>query len=409
MLSRVPKLKVGAAAILLLLVFFLAPIVPFWQSVSVPGAYESGLTECLASISQDNATLARIQQIACQERYMSPPVTLYGFATPAYTLFSYGGPPFPSQELVTVGNHSALVFFSGSRAVAVESVGGPGVQVNPRGVMFIQNAAVSSFDFGFLNITIKIRSLGAYDIDNPVLYLSMEGFSTNQSSGGLTVIQPKFLGACGPVLASADYCSVSMVAPNNIPLNESFHFYVEARGSVSGSTFVYRQGFGEDYPRGGIGPLWVKAFIDQADTFRGGSTLTENSTLDTFAALRFKDASANFGISDYNFTVDANAFFGPSQYVKELAELLFYPGIYSPSSYPTFLSMYAPGHWSVLTNPIYKQYGYYVGHSSYYEVSVPCPVYEIPEEGVNITQFFGQHGCATTVLSTTWLVLVLSP
>ncbi len=409
MLSRVPKLKVGAATILLLLIFFLAPIVPYWQSVSVPGAYEGGLTECLASISQANATLARIQELACQARYRSPPVTLYGFATPAYSLFSYGGPPFPSQELVTVGNHSALVFFSGNRAVAVESVGAPGVVVNPRGVMYYQNAAVSSFDFGFLNITVDIRSLAAKDIVNPVLYLSMEGFSTNQTSGGLTIIQPKLLGDCGPVLASAAYCSVSMVAPNTIPLNKSFSFYVEARGTVSGKDFIYRQGFGEDYPRGGVGPLWVKAFIGQADTFRGGSTLTENATLDTFAAQRFRVASANFGISDYNFTEDANAFFGPGQYVKELAELLFYPGIYSPSSYPTFLSQYAPGHWSVLTNPIYKQYGYYVGHSSYYEVSVPCPVYEIPEEGVNITQFFGQHGCTTTILSTTWLVLVLSP
>ncbi len=402
-------MKVGVVAVLFLLVFFLAPIVPYLQSVYVPGAYESGIDECLAGVSQTNATLARIQELACQQKFRSPPVSLYGFATPAYGLLAYGGPPFPSQELVTVGNHSALVFFDGARAVAVEAVGGANVLVNPRGVLYIQNAAVTSFDFGVLNITVSLRNMGTSSIDGAAVYLSMVGFSTNQTGDGLQVIHPKALGFCPANVLSADYCTVSLVASNDLPVNKSFSFYVEVRGSVEGREFVFRQGFGEYYPRGGVGPLWVKAFIDQADLHRGGSELTENATLDEFAAIRFKNASAHFEISDYGFTEDATAYFGEGEFANQLGELLLYPGVYSPDSYPTFLSQYAPGHWSVLTNPVYSQYGYFVGYSQYYEVSVPCPVYEIPHAGVNITQFFAQHGCTTTLASTTWLVIVMAP
>jgi hypothetical protein len=312
-------------------------------------------------------------------------------------------------QLVSSGNHSALVYFSGGKAVAIEQAGPPGVVLNPSSVLSIEYAAVSSSDWGFLNITFHLRNIGVHNITDPIVYVSMLGFSDNGTDGGLVMIEPRAVGSCGSLWLASDYCDVSQIAPNALPVNKSFTYYAEVRGGVEGSPFVYREGFQEDYPQGGIGPLWVDAFMDKVDQARGGQPLIENATLNEFAALRFKDASAGYQISDYNLTVDENAFFGPGPYSQSIAEFLLYPGIFSPITYPGFLSEYAVGHWNGLLDAKYAQFGYFVGEASYYDVSIPCPVYEIPGAGVNITQFFQQHGCTTMVAATTWLVVILAP
>jgi hypothetical protein len=148
--------------------------------------------------------------------------------------------------------------------------------------------------------------------------------------------------------------------------------------------------------------------MSKVNQARAGAPLEENSSLDEFASLRFKDASARYQISDYNLSVDADFVFGPRA-AQSIGELLLFPGIFSPNSYPTFLAEYAVGHWDGLMNATYSQFGYYVSQASYYEVSIPCPVYEIPGAGVNISQFFQQHGCSTMIGTATWLVVILSP
>lgn len=393
----------------MVLVFLFAPIVPYAQSVSVPGAYESGITACFAGVSQTNLTLAAQQRLSCQQEFKSAPVTLHGFATPAFGMLGYGSPPYPSQELVTQGNHSALVFFEGGRAVAVEEVGPVGVAIQPQGVVEIMSAAVSSSDFGFLNITVNLRNVGVFPVEGPTVWILMAGFSTNATIGGLPLLSPKLVGNCGATWNASAYCSVSEVTSNNLPVNKSVTFGVEVRGSVEGKPFLFREVFGEDYPRGGVGPYWVNAFIKEVDKSRGGPVLTENSTLDRFAELRFKNASAVYQISDYGLAADVDRFFGPGGNSTLIGEVLLYPGYSSPSAYAGFLSAYAVGHWVALTNRIDTQFGYFVGHSLYYHVSVPCPVYEIPRAGINITQFFQEAGCKTTPVSTTWLVIILGP
>ena len=376
-LRPVPKLKVAGVVLLLLLVFFLAPVVPYVNSVSILAAGQGGSAD------------------------------VWGLATPSYALLGYGSAPYSSMQLVTVGGHSALVFFHGGRAVAVEEVGGPGAVLNPSSVIGIQYAGVSSADWGTLNITLHLRNISYHNITDPVVYVSMEGFSSNGTAGGLPLIEPRAIGTCGAVWVASDYCDVSQIAPNNLPVNQSVTYYAEIRGTVAGSPFVYRQPFWEDYPRGGIGPLWVSAFMAKVDQARGGQALAENATLDAFAALRFKNATAHYQISDYNLSADAQAFFGPGTYANDISEVLLYPGVFSPNTYPSFLADYAVGHWDGLLNSLYTQYGYYVGEAPYYEVSVPCPVYEIPRAGMNITQFFAQHGCATSVATETWLVIIM--
>lgn len=376
-MRQVPKFKVSVVAILVLLVFFLAPMVPYMNSVSVPG--------------------------------QSGSVGVWGLATPSYALLGYGSSPYSSSELVTQGNHSALVFFSGGRAVAVEDAGPAGVSLNPSSVIDFLYAGVASFDWGFVNITVNLRNLSPYDVADPVVYVSMVGFSANGTSGGLPLIEPKAIGNCGTVWAASDYCHVSQIAPNNFPVNRSVTYYAEVRGSIRGSPFLYREPFSEDYPQGGIGPLWVKTFVTKVDQARGGLALSENATLDAFAALRFKDASARYQISDYNLSGDADAYFGAGPLAGSVTEMLLFPGIFSPNTYPGFLAEYAVGHWDGLLNTGFTQYGYFVAQAPYFDVSIPCPVYEVPGAGMNITQFFQQHGCSTSVATTTWLVIILSP
>lgn len=377
-MREVPKLKLAGLVILILLVFFLAPVFPYFQSVSVPGS--SGGT-----------------------------VGLWGVSTPAYGIFGYGSPPYPQQEVVTEGNHSALILFSGGRAVAVEDVGGPGVVLNPPAVVNILSAEAFSSDWGMLNVTVQLQNVAQQDILNPIVYLSMQGVSSNGTLDGLTLVEPHVIGSCGQVFAASDVCSVSQVAPNTLPVNSSFTFYAEVRGTVGDTPFVVREPFSENYPVGGVGPLWMKAFVNSVDQYRQGVAMVENSTLDQFAAIRFANASANYQISDYGFASDAQRFFGNAPITGELAEVLLYPGIYTPTSYASFLAGFAPDHWSELTDTVYTQYGYYVGRALYYTVSVPCPVYEIPRGGINIAQYFQAHGCSVAVTEATWLVIIMSP
>ena len=404
---RITKVRATALVVLLLVVFFLVPLVPYVQPVSVPGVYSAGYGQCIAAISQTNITLAALERQSCETKYTYPPASLLGFATPAYGLLNYGSAPFPTQKLVTYGNRSALAFFDGSRLMAVEDAGGVGVLVNPSQVVDIAVAQVTSFDFGFLNITVQFMNYSPYPLDNSSVYLSMAGFSSNETLPGVVVIAPRLLGTCAARMAPGQYCTVSTVAPNNLPVNRTFNFYPEVRGSSQGTPFLYREGFEESYPRGGVGPIWVKDFIDQLDRVRGGVDLVEEPSLDAFAALRFKNAAKVYQTSDYGFTADAEAFFGQNR-SQTLVEVLLYPGIFSPDTYPTFLSDYAPGHWAALINTDFTKFGYFEGVSTYYAVSVPCPIYEIPGPGINIPQFFAQHGCTTTPAPMVWLVIILS-
>jgi hypothetical protein len=198
-LRSIPKFKAAGVAVLLVLVFFLAPIVPYVNSVTVPGA---GGT------------------------------SVWGLSTPSYALVGYGSPPYLSTQVVTKGNHSALVFFSGGKAVGVEDVGPPGAVLNPSSVIAVEYAAVSSWDWGFVNITFRLRNIGVHNITDPVVYVSMLGFSGNGTAGGLTLVEPRAVGNCGALWLSSDYCHVSEIAPNNLSVNMTFTYYAEIRGIV---------------------------------------------------------------------------------------------------------------------------------------------------------------------------------
>jgi len=83
------------------------------------------------------------------------------YATPAYRLFGYGRAPTRAEETVTSGNHTALLYFSHGALQAAEEFDSPHVEYNPPQIVEIDEAPVSSSDFGFVNITIVTRNVGS--------------------------------------------------------------------------------------------------------------------------------------------------------------------------------------------------------------------------------------------------------
>jgi hypothetical protein len=373
------KVQLAAAGCIVLLfaVFLFAPIVPYSQRVSLP---------------RNQVQLA-----------------VAGYATPAYRVLGYGDGPFPDRVLAVQGDHSALLFFNGTRLVAAEDTGQADVRINPQQTVYIQQAIVASADYGLLNISVTLKSYDLDPIVNPLIYVSMQGFSSNQTNDGVTWIVPRPLGSCGQVMPSGAQCTVSQVVDNNLPVNRSFYFSVEVRGTSGGGTFLARQGYTEQYPAGGVGPRWLAVFLGQVQKARTGPALVENSTLDAFARIRFDNASAHYQISDWGFSNDSVRFLGLNRSAISDQEVLLYPLNYSPTAYAAFLQKYAPGHWFALINGYYSQFGYFISQGPVYKVSVPCPVYEIPHSGLDIKQFFADQGCTTSLAPSTWLVIVLTP
>jgi hypothetical protein len=403
------QLWVGGVFVIYFVSFFLAPIVPYGVSVSVPGAYRSGYLACFPGGYPGPNSLPTPQEQSCLDGYALPAAKATGFATPAYRAFGYGKAPFQHVEAVSAGNHTALLYFDGATLQAAEEINSPSVSINPSLVVEFDEAPVFSSDFGFINITIEIRNVGFYSIEDPTVYLSMPGFSSNATVGGVTWVEPRIVGGCPATWLPSAFCTVTQAVQNQLPVNKSFSYYAEVRGYNNGDYFVYRQGFSEAYPAGGVGAVWVGRFMDLVNKARTGTQMNESSALDSFAALRFRDASANFSISDYGFESDVTRFFGNNESTPTVEELLLYPGRDSPSAYSSFLSSYALRHWGALTDSAYAKFGYFVGHAPYYEVELPCSVYEIPGPGINITQYFHSQGCRTVVEpAETWLVLILT-
>lgn len=401
-------LWVEVACAVYFIAFLAAPVFPYGTSVSVPGAYATGYAACFPGGFPVPASQATAEEASCLESYQLPPSGIVSYATPAYRLFGYGRAPYSAEETVTSGNHTALLYFSHGALQAAEEFDSPHVEYNPPQIVEIDEAPVSSSDFGFVNITIVTRNVGFEPVTDPTVYLSMEGYSSNSTAGGLTWVAPRIVGGCPSSWLPSDFCTVTQVVPNMLPVNKSFSYYVEIRGTSNGSPFVYRQGFGEAYPAGGVGSIWVGRFLAAVNQGRGNHQLVENTTLDAFAALRFRTASANYSISDYGLAANASSFFGQYPSWHSVDELLLFPARETPTSFASFLAAHAPGHWAALEDTNYTWFGYYVGHAPYLDVELPCPIYEILGTNVNITQYFQGFGCQTILAGgTTWLVVIL--
>ncbi|MDG6909413.1 MAG: hypothetical protein JRN08_03500 [Nitrososphaerota archaeon] len=409
------KVELGAAVAGLLLVgaFFLAPMVPYSLSFAIPGNDRIKVAPC--STPAGNVTLVQAGgggnatfTIVCLGDGPYPPATVAGRSTLSYYLLGSGPPPFPSQAEITQGNLSALIFFQGDQAVAAETIGPAGTTIDPP--VQIVRSSLSPAPFGQENFTAVIRNEGDSSVSSPVVYLRTEGYGFNQTVDGLLWSSGYPLGFCGRstphVLLPGSECKTSVLV--TLPTNATLTYQVEVRGEMDGHGIFYSQDFRQFVPSEAVTPSWVAEFIQDVDGARGPVPLAETPTLDQFAALRFKTASAQPDVSDYGFARDLGAFFtsgGPAS----ASETLLFPAGFTPANYTSFLRTSAPGHWGALTNETYGHYGYYIGSAPYYAIPAGCPVTEVPSAGVNITQFFASHGCTLATLpDTSWLVIVLT-
>ena len=424
------RVRLAAAAVVLLLLatFFYAPVVTCSKSLALPNSYkadafrictsEAGIQTNGTFASGFNLTQAQVYQ-ACLNREQYPAYNLTGHASLSYELLGVGTPPYPGSFQFTQGNYTGLVYFDGDKiGSAYEMYGTPGnLVVGDGGVFELLNASVGRNGYGMIVFNATVRNTSKVPLTGVSVgvtgltsapdsgFLWPGGYNVTRDGQAWTV--PYGAGDCSEYLPPGQTCAAGgvLVQYNSTQL----HFFVYVTGTANGTLHFYRQEFSQSMPAEGSGPGWVHLFIDKVNQARAGHPLKENSTLDEFAATRFKTASSQPQISDYNFANDVHSFFGAAGASVNVEELLLYPGTQAPYYYATELQS-APIHWSAITNPQFTQYGYYMGKAPYFEVSASCPTTELPSQGINITQYFEGMGCLVTPTSNaTWLVLILSP
>jgi hypothetical protein len=146
---------------------------------------------------------------------------------------------------------------------------------------------------------------------------------------------------------------------------------------------------------------WVHqlmANVSAARTSQGLSHLTESSSLDQWAQQRFLTMEQEPDVTHYGY----------QNQEPGVGEAILYPNGFSPSVYANDLQSQAPLHWQLLMYPSFISYGFYVGRGVVYSVGQQCSVTELPGPGINITQYFSQHGCTAYQGTDTWLVIELS-
>ena len=175
----------------------------------------------------------------------------------------------------------------------------------------------------------------------------------------------------------------------------SSHIGQQAQGSGSGSQTAQPQS---------IDAQWVASFISAVNSHRS-TDLTESSTLDDFAALRFNTLSANYEVTHYGFDQDANSFF--SEATIQVAEEYFYPNL-GPSAYAQLIQTSFSAHWEGLVDPTYTHFGYYVGRGPANMRTGPCSAPLETLGVINETQQLIQYNCRFSVLTETYVVIELS-
>jgi hypothetical protein len=323
--------------------------------------------------------------------------------------------------LLTVGEPDfyAVLHASGSKIVAAEEVPQGDIVYDPQG--FSINSSISWGFFADNNMTVTVTNQSGQTLTKPFVLISVPGSSGNYTDKNgvawmFTLDAPSTTLEFAPCmvdgrpinLTSGASCSVTFGPLITTPFGSPFRYSVEVRGRLGSHYSVTKETFTYSLSTQESGRLWVRSFIKLVNSGRNGSTLSESPTLDKFAALRFNTAVTQPGISDYGLYGDEASFFGANT-TPPIVEILLYPTIYSdnPYSYASFVQSSGPGHWAALTDKNFTHYGYYVGTGPYEVVREPCPVYEIPRAGINITQFFESYGCSVSLEQATWLVIIL--
>jgi hypothetical protein len=336
-----------------------------------------------------------------------------GYSTILYALTGLGHGPYSEVMLVSQGKQSAVVHFAGPRISYWEGPFPAGTVLDPNNAVRISNVSIRQAAFGLVNFTATVTDLGITPIKNLSVIFHYPSYGRNQTVGGLVRSLPEQSG-CSALLLPSRSCVVSISLPQSSKLltDESYPLIVEALspGDSSGGTgfaapFVYLVTLQIKYPGAGLSPQWVQSFIQAVNQKRNGTALTEDRTLDQFAAFRYDSLRAEYQISDFNFTADYQRFFGPTG--PSVFEEILYPAGKNPATFPDYLHTNAPGHWAGLMATGYTKYGYFFGTGPSVVIGPDCSAKEIPGPNINITQFVISHGCDYVIADQIWFIMIL--
>ncbi len=398
---------IPALAGVLLIVLMVAPILTY--SIPLyPLAVNLLQSHCIPS--QPQATCDDLSQ------FYPDPTTLTGRASLSYALFSVGGPPFAGSYSMAEGNwstsggHGTDVFFlKGTDVTGAEYLPYPSVEVDPSGVVAVSNVSFARGPLGIVNFTATVENIGSKALSLADLTFQVPGNGDNQTYKGVNwIANPSFGGSlssvsCPDSMAPGAECTASFQAiSETLSPGQTFDYSIQVTGALGDLGVLYDRWFQGVWPTKAATPSWVSYFIQQVNANRTGPKLSENSTLDAFAKVRFQTQVANYNVSNYGFQQDYSRSFPGS--TLQIGETTFWPGTDAPFAYASFLQQSAPGHWSVLTNPSYNQFGYYIGYGPSIVVNQPCSVTEFPGN-VNMTALLTSHGCQFHYEQAVWLVI----
>jgi hypothetical protein len=370
-----------------LIVFLLLPIVPYTVSFTNP------------NLSNGQGQLT--------------PISINGYATPSYYLLGVGSGPYPSTMISSQGGFTYLLHFQGSHISYVEPIVGlpSNATLDPQGMVKVDNVSISQWAFGFLNFSARVTNIGSRTLWNVGLAFNYPSFGGNGTVGMYRSYSAPTT-ACATVLAPGASCSGStFLNETTVLLTDQFYpmsLEVSCAKTTPGPStpFLFVDTLALRYPGVGLNTHWVASFIQEVNAQRNGTALTENRTLDEFAAFRFDSIRAQYQISDYNFTYDYYRFFGQKGPVME--EEILYPAGKDPNTYPAYLKQNAPGHYAGLVDPAYSHFGYFFGTGPSVDIGPGCSATEIPGPNINITQFVISHGCDYVIADEIWFILILA-
>jgi len=391
-----------------LVVFLILPVVPYSVSFSDPSNYNP--KELLACGSPSNSTSYR----SCANSALYPPSTVQGSASLSYYTLGLGYGPFPEALLATQGNSTFLLHFQGTRLAYLESFFRSGFSastiLNPSGVLRVDNVSISQSAFGMLNFSARLTNTGSKSLWEVLAGFNYPTYGSNESLGGYRFYHPPFA-SCATILSPGAECTATMLLNESSSLLTDQYYpltlEVWSQKTTPGPStpFLFVQTASVRYPGVGLNSHWVQAFIQVMNQRRNGTALTEDKTLDAFAAFRYDSIRAQYQISDYNFTVDYHRYFGASE--PTIFEEILYPAGRDPATYPNYLHQTAIGHYTAIVDTVYTKYGYFFGTGPAVEVGPGCSATEVPGPNINITQFAVSHGCSYVIADEIWFILIL--
>jgi hypothetical protein len=408
----VPSLrKVILVAAAVLVLSLILPVIPYSVTFGAPYNYNSHIAGQCEAIFKGNGNFSELQ--TCLKEAVLPPAKVTGYASAMYRLFGLTTGPFPSVMLAKQGNVTFLLHFQGGSISYIDDVPmnqlSPPV-LNPSGVIRVDNVSIGQWAFGRLNFSARVTNIGSNRLWNIGVSFNYPTYGTNGSFGSVRTYMPE--GAtCAGYLDPGASCTGTLTLNQSSRLltDQYYPMILEVSGTYSLSNpangFICVNTYSVPYPGVGLNSHWVQAFIQTIVQRRNGSSLTENNTLDKFAAFRYNTLRARYQISDYNFTTDYNRYFGTSK--PAILEEILYPAGKDPILYPSYLKSTAITHYTDLLDTAYTKYGYFFGTGPAVEVGPGCSATEVPGPNIDLIQWATSHGCSYVIADEVWFILIL--